>query len=90
MSSSKGDLFHNFINESDKSKTNSCLQTVSGNSLALILDWIESGELALTWTNVIDILETDEFFDIPLVSSLCHEWLEALEKTAWSFMTSNL
>ena len=40
------------------------------------MDWIESGELALTCTNVIDVLETVKFLDIPLVSSICKEWLE--------------
>jgi hypothetical protein len=69
-------LFKIFTNESDKSKTNFCLPNVSWNSLFLILDWIESGELALTWTNVIDVLETAEFLDIPLASGLCQEWLE--------------
>ena len=40
------------------------------------MDWIKSGELALTCTNVIDVLETVEFLDIPPVSSICKEWLE--------------
>jgi hypothetical protein len=60
------------INESDKSKTNSCLP-FSGSDLGL-------GTISRTCSDldqyVIDIRETAEFLDIPLVSSLCQEWLE--------------
>ena len=66
-----------FTYESDKFKTNFSLPTISGISLVLILHWIESGELALTWNNVLDVLETAEFLDIPLACSFCQEWLEA-------------
>jgi hypothetical protein len=69
-------IYKIFTHESDKSKANFCLPTVPGFALVLILDWIESGELALTWTNVIDVLETAEFLDIPLASSPCQEWME--------------
>ena len=68
-----------FTYEADKSKTNFYLEAVPGLGLVLILDWIESGEgveSLLSWANVEDVLETAEFLDIPLVSSLCQEWLE--------------
>eukprot|EP00092_Neocalanus_flemingeri_P015715 GFUD01017009.1.p1 GENE.GFUD01017009.1~~GFUD01017009.1.p1 ORF type:complete len:597 (+),score=175.10 GFUD01017009.1:93-1883(+) len=64
-----------FTHEVDKSKTDFHLPTVSGLTLVLILEWIESGELALTRHNVLDVLETSEILDIPLVSSLCQQWL---------------
>ena len=41
-------LYRVFTHESDKSKTKFSLPTVPGINLVLILDWIESGELALT------------------------------------------
>ena len=44
-----------------KDKTYFCLPTVSVIALVLLLDWIVSGELTLTRTNAIDVLETAEF-----------------------------
>ena len=59
-----------FTYEADKCKTNFYLEAVPGLGL-------ERGvESLLSWANVEDVLETAEFLDIPLVSSLCQEWLE--------------
>ena len=66
-------LFKIFTQE--QSNTILHLPTVSGLSLVLILRWIESEELELNWTSVVDVLETAEFLDIPSVSNLCQEWL---------------
>ena len=75
-------LFSIFTHESDKTKNTFHLPTVTGSTLAIILDWMESGELGLDdiwmysgWTKVVEVLETAEFLDIPLVSSLCQEWM---------------
>ena len=69
-------LFKIFTQENEQSKTIFNLPTVSGLSLVKILDWIECGELDLSWTSVVDVLETAEFLDISSVSSRCQKWLE--------------
>ena len=47
MASHSNVLYKIFTNERDKFKTNSGLSNVSWYYLVLILDWIESGEIAL-------------------------------------------
>ena len=71
-------VLHNiFTHEDDQSKTIFLLPTVPGIALDLILDWIKTGELALRWsTAVLYALETAEFLEIQLVSSLCQDWVE--------------
>jgi len=81
-----------FIHEPEKTTIH--LPTVPGNVLDMILFWMESGELLLSWKNVQEVLKTAEFLEVPDVSVFCHEWIMTRMSTKkvlgiWTFAKDN-
>ena len=54
----------------EKDRIDFKLPTVPGDVLEIILSWMESGELLLSWKNVYEILQTAEFLDVPDLSTV--------------------
>jgi len=85
-------LFKMFSKEKDKNDFQ--LPTVPGEILEIILSWMESGELLLSWRNVLEVLQSAEFLDVPGITSLCQEWMIARISTKnavgiWMFARDN-